>query len=195
MVKRWESAGPPPEAYSRVTDAGRFAPLHDAALTLLRNLQSAFANVERAEAFGIDPELERMSLSRPTVKLTPNDLACAPIVVAFTSFPGLAIRCGRWYTDRFPNCGCDACAETADDETGRLTGLLDDVTSGRFRESITLPIIGAAWYEYELGSPWQGRRRIKRSHARALIGNGPRSFGWTPWRSRQARSGPQLPDV
>jgi hypothetical protein len=187
-MQHWGPEGPPPEAYSRVTDASRFQPLHNAALDLLRNLQSVF-DAEWAEALGIDPELERAELARPTVKLEPAQSTSAPIVVAFTSFPGLAVRCGRWFIDRFPSCGCDACAETAEDEIRRLGDLFDNVTLGRFRESIKLPLIGAAWYEYELGLPWHGgagRSRLQRSRARALLDHGPRAFAWQPWRrSRQ----------
>lgn len=181
---RWGREGPPPEAYSRITDPGRFQPLHGAALDRLEQLQHEFA-VERTEQCGLDLELETAELSRPTVRLAPTDPASAPIVVAFTAFPGLVVRCGRWFIDRFPVCGCDACAETAQGEVQRLGDLIDDVTQGRFRESISLPIIGGAWYAYELslrsGGVSRGRSRLKRPHARARLGGGRRSFDWAPW--------------
>jgi len=41
-----EGQGPPPAAYSRVTNPGRFAPLHDGALALLARLTAEF-EVER----------------------------------------------------------------------------------------------------------------------------------------------------
>jgi hypothetical protein len=175
---------PPPEAYHRVTDAGRFRPLHEEALALLEHLHNRF-NVQRTEGDAVDAGLDAgQRLSRPTVRLVPADPAAAPIVVAFTSFPGLVIRCGRWHVARFPACGCDACGETAAGEAARLRDLVAQVTGGRFREAISLPLIGAAWYEYELGAPGQrrGRSRLPRARARQLIASGGRRHGWAPWR-------------
>jgi uncharacterized protein DUF6226 len=47
-MTRWESEGPPLEAYSRVTNPERFRPLHGVALTLLEQLHASF-NAERVE--------------------------------------------------------------------------------------------------------------------------------------------------
>lgn len=49
------------------------------------------------------------------MKLTPKQDSVAPITIAFTDFPGLGVRVGRWLTDRFPPCGSDACDETPED--------------------------------------------------------------------------------
>ena len=54
---RWGAAGPPLEAYSRVTNPERFACLHNTAAELLDRLEREFA-AEREEAYGLDPELE-----------------------------------------------------------------------------------------------------------------------------------------
>jgi hypothetical protein len=54
---RWGPEGPPEEAYSRVTDAGRFAPLHDAATEMFDRLEAEY-EVERVEGSGLDDELE-----------------------------------------------------------------------------------------------------------------------------------------
>jgi hypothetical protein len=115
--------------------------LHNVALRLLDQLQAAF-NVERFEGYGLDSELEVRDLSRPSVRLAPRDSKAAPLAIAFTTFPGLEVRVGRWRTVAFPTCGCDACDETADDEATRLAELVDDVTAGRFREEISLPLAG-----------------------------------------------------
>lgn len=40
--------------------------------------------------------------ARPRIRLRPRDPGAAPIVVAFTTFPGLSVRAGRRYTDAFP---------------------------------------------------------------------------------------------
>ena len=80
-------------------------------------------------------------LARPDVKLTPVDPNAAPIVMAFTAFTGLRVRFGRWYVEPFPDCGCDACDESAEGEIERLSEMVDDVTAGRFREAIEIPLI------------------------------------------------------
>ena len=110
-----EFEGPPEEAYSRVTNPERFQPLHAAATELLDRLEREFA-VERLEGHDADDELGKKSLARPAIRLTPHDRKAAPIVVAFSEFPGLHVRFGSWRTEPFPNCGCDACDETADGE-------------------------------------------------------------------------------
>src|SRR6202171_2510794 len=142
---RLGAEGRPLEAYSRVTNPERFASLHVVAGELLDRLQLEF-DVVRTEGHGLDPELEEgCKLARPSVTLVPRDVGAAPIVVAFSAFPGLRVRFGRWWTTAFPTCGCDACDETAESETERLKSLVDNLTAGRFREAIRLPANGAAW--------------------------------------------------
>ena len=131
---------PPDEAYSRVTNPERFRPLHHAMLEMLDALETRF-DVVRVEGYGLDNELEdtelkRIALARSSIALKPTDTEAAPIVVAFTDFPGLGIRFGRWYRDYFPGCGCDACDESADGEMERLKELVDSLISGEFREAV-----------------------------------------------------------
>ena len=138
---------------------------------LIGRLEAAF-DVERLEGYGLDDELERGDLVRPSVKLLPRDPSAAPIFVSFTAFPGLRVRVGRWYIDAFPSCGCDACDETADDEAARLTQMVDDVTGGRFREAIWVPLEGDAWQESEFWSSCgrsSSRTPVDRFHARQLL--------------------------
>lgn len=104
--------GPPPEAYSRVTAAERFAVLHTWAEDLLHRLEARFA-VQRLEGYGLDPQLERARPVRPTMRLVPSLKSAAPITVTFTRLPGLGVRFGLWHVDTFPSCGCNACEETA----------------------------------------------------------------------------------
>ena len=133
-----ERVEPPDEAYSRVTNPERFRPLHDAMLEMLNALEARF-DVERVEGHGLDEELDRFSrqpVERPAVTLKPIHPESAPITVVFTAFPGLHIRLGRWFTDSFPSCGCDACDESAEGEIERVTELIDSVTSGGFRETV-----------------------------------------------------------
>jgi hypothetical protein len=186
-VSRWGPDGPPPEAYSRITDPQRFRPLHAATETLLGELDSSF-DVERTDGYGLDEELEVTALARPTVMLIPREARAAPLVVAFTTFPGIRLRAGHWCTEGFPSCGCDACSETADDEALRLREMVDNVVAGRFREVISVPLIGDGWQEWEMWSD-RGRRRsrsrITGKRARAMVASAGRpSIQWAAWARR-----------
>jgi hypothetical protein len=189
-MNRWGPDGPPPEAYSRVTNPERFRPLHDFALTLFAQLHASF-DVDRIEGYGVDSELEVGDLARRSVRLVPRDSTAAPLAVTFTTFPGLRIRAGRWCTAAFPGCGCDACAETANDEMVRLAEMIDDVVAGRFREGIAMPPVGEGWQEWELWSPPRrssGRLQIDRERARAMLAGIEGSLiAWAPWPRREAK--------
>jgi hypothetical protein len=181
--RKWGLEGPPPEAYSRITNAERFESLHRVTLVHLERLQGRF-DVERVEGYGLDQDLEQVNLTRPSVKLIPADSKAAPIVVAFTSFPGVIVRCGFLLVLGFPACGCDACDETADGERQRLAEVMDDVVHGRFRELIRIPLLGDAEQEWELRSSTHrmgGSVRFARSRARALVSGGRRTIEWAPW--------------
>jgi Family of unknown function (DUF6226) len=188
-MRRWGPDGPPPEAYSRVTNSERFRPLHDFALTLLGQLHTSF-DVDRIEGFGVDSELEVADLARPSVRLVPRDSKAAPLTVTFTTFPGLKVRAGRWCTAAFPACGCDACDEIANDETVRLAAMIDDVVAGRFREGIAMPPVGEGWLEWARWSHERrssGRLQIDHERARAMLAVIEGSpLEWAPWPQRKA---------
>ena len=146
---KWGIEGAPKEAYSRVTNPERFLPLHGAATELLDRLEREFA-VERLEGPDADDELGKKSLARPAIRLTPHDPQAAPIVVAFSEFPGLHVRFGSWRTEPFPGCGCDACDETADGSMEEMTELVEAVVAGGFREAMRVPLLlGPCWRESE----------------------------------------------
>ena len=198
---RLGSEGSPVDAaYSRVTNPERFRPLHTAMLEIIGRLENDF-EVERAEGYGLDEELVRgMALAHPDVKLIPADPDAAPLAVAFTVFPGLRLRFGRWYVEPFPSCGCDACDESAEGEIERLGERVDDVTSGRFREAITIPaasFMGSGWRETRFWSPDDGRSstrsrsrsRVSGRRARELSGGLDRlDLNWKPWPRRHTIS-------
>jgi hypothetical protein len=132
----WGPDGPPEDAYSRVTEPERFAPLHPFALDLLNQLQRKY-RVDRSEnplpSFDIAPNLA----VRPAITLTPqNAPSAAAIEVVFTNFPGLIVRFGRAHLERFPDCGCDACDETFEDQAEGLKWRLSQVAAGRYREGV-----------------------------------------------------------
>ena len=179
--------GPPDDAYSRVTEPERFRPLHDWALEAVARLQTNYA-VTRDEGKGTDTELERAPLSRPILKVTPLQDSCAPITIAFTDFPGLGVRFGRWATDWFPSCGCDACDEMPDGEFERFTELLSDVVAGRFRESLQLQGRGDGWRSTEFWSAGDrrprraGKTRVSRDKASQILnGEAKIVLEWLPW--------------
>ena len=120
---RWGPEGPPEEAYSRVTNPERFRPLHAAATELL----------DRLERHDADDEWSGATLARPPIRLVPHDSQAAPIVVAFTDFPGLYLKFGSWRTEPFPDCGCDACDEIPDGLIVEMTVRVEVVVSGWFR--------------------------------------------------------------
>jgi hypothetical protein len=185
---RWGAEGPPLQAYSRVTNPERFASLHDAAAELLDRFELEF-DCKRTEGYGLDPELEEgFKLARPSVAVVPRDVAAAPIVVVFSAFPGLRVRFGNWCMVAFPACGCDACDEMAESETKRLSSLIENVTAGRYRESIQIPADGVASRRSEF---WSVRERcaeesqVDRTRARLLVAARDRSsYHWRPWPKR-----------
>jgi len=186
---RWGVEGPPLEAYSRVTNPERFGSLHRFAAELLNRLEREF-DAERSEKYGLDPDLEQgFKLARPSVTLVPRDAAAAPIVVAFSAFPGIVVRFGRWCVAAFPACGCDACDETAASERERLESMIDNLTAGRFREANRIPAEGTAWQEWEFwsdGGRVAQRSQIDSARARELVAAGERSlYEWGPWPKRR----------
>ncbi len=104
------------------------------------------------------------------------------MTVAYTNFPGLLVRFGRWHMDAFPRCGCDACDEDVDDLVIELAervealvqGGLTESSSGTRLSTVTYRFMfvdgdGASGYERS-GEPQQRRR--------------PLEMDWPAWRLR-----------
>jgi hypothetical protein len=185
---RWGPEGPPQAAYGRVTNPKRFAPLHRVATELLDRLERDF-NAHRTQRYGLDPDLERdCTLAGATVRLAPSHEWMAPIVVAFSTFPGLRVRFGRWCIRAFPQCGCDACDETTEGEAEHLTWMTRNVIAGRFREVIRFRSDGTIWNEWESwseGTRTQQTFKLDSDAARRLLAEGGgSSFSWAPWPRR-----------
>jgi len=180
---------PDPDAYSRVTNPERFEPLHRFAMAHLDRLQAEY-EVERLDGAELDPRQKSVDWVLSAVKLIPTDTNAAPIGIVLTTYPGLIVYCGKWAVLNFPECGCDACAETLEDEQQRLADVVDDVVGGRFMESIHIPFFGGAEQRWELWSSTHGRgggARIPRSRARALVNAAGRRVDWSPWPLRRTR--------
>ena len=140
-----------PEAYTRVTNPERFRPLHDFALNLFERLAHEY-DVVQSNEFELVPIIMRpFDYARPPITLTPNAHDEAPISVAFTTFPSLVLRCGKFFNEPFPVCACDGCGRDADEEVDRLQHILDAVIAGEFLEEVELPLFGNAHLKYRLG--------------------------------------------
>ena len=150
----WGPEGPPDEAYSRVTNPERFQSLHKAALELIDRLRAEF-DVEMTEGYDLSIfRIGRDRLARPSITLSPNDSACAPITVAFTEFPGIMVRFGKWKEEPLPNCGCDACDEDADEEIEGMTEMFESVIAGGLLEAVRIPrFLGDGWLGLALSGP------------------------------------------
>lgn len=180
---------PDPEAYSRVTNPERFLPLHAIALALLDHLALEY-DVIRTDAFARMPDMTPFEQARLPVTLTPVASDAAPVAIAFTTFPSLIVRCGKWSAMALPNCGCDACAATAELEAERLEQVLGDVVAGRFREELRIPLFGRAGVRWSFGDIAraghlrEGGEYLGRDQARLLDTGGQKRMLWQPWRPR-----------
>ena len=179
MGHRWGRDGPPPEAYSRVTNPERFAVLHEVAEREIDAL-AARPRVEiREELDGEDR----------VVRIVPPS-GCAPITVTFTPFPGVVVRAGNWLERSFPSCGCDACDEDPDENSADLRELIDAVVAGRFIEELRVPRLRVArvrdahfsnWISGER-SRWGTSAPVRGATLRELRARGePGRYGWPPW--------------
>lgn len=186
MGDRWGYGGPPPEAYSRVTNPERFQPIHQFTDGLLERLLGAF-DVEVIEGAGLDPDLEVGDITRSPIRLVPKDGGAAPITFVFTGFPGVRARFGRWHREDFPNCGCDACDETAEGEFQRLEGIVEIVTAGGFKEAIVQDSEGVLWLEHGFDAAdgsrsASGRMRLDGEEADRLVSESDAPYlDWKPW--------------
>jgi hypothetical protein len=138
-----------------VTNPEQYRPLHGLARDLLDCLTADYA-VERVEGLSIDEQLHHGVPVDRVVRLTPP--AGAPLTIAFTLFPGLIVRYGRWSVAAYPVCGCDACDEGLDDLTEEFTAHVQDLVGGAFREEVTW----SGWLRHQLGESPGGRRRLSK---------------------------------
>jgi len=167
-------------------NTARFAVLHDAADALLDDLTERYM-VERRESkelLGAEDALVRM------VRLIPRTPAAGPLAVAFTDFPGLCIRLGRWWSEKLPGCGCEACGE----DPGELIDVLRVQTSALVEGGLWERVrrgVGGSWFETRLiGVGFSARREgplTPRDARDARRGGFAAPVRWAPW---PRRSGP-----
>lgn len=167
---------PPPDAYGRVTNPGRFRVLHGAAERVIDDLAKRYDIQVREGQASDDPFIVAGDVER-VVFLEPSRPDAAAVSIGFTSYPGLIVRFGRWHAEVFPRCGCDACDEDPDWLIEELRKRLDATTSGGFSETVTggfrpgrmATFVGAK-------STSSGWVRL----SRAEVGR-PERIDWAPW--------------
>jgi hypothetical protein len=188
-LKRRHTETPLPEEYTRVTNPERLLPLHDLAVESMLLLRDAY-DVTASSTFELIPGVMRpFEYARPPISLTPRSPTEAPVSIAFTTFPGLTLRCGRFFHEPFPVCGCDACAASFEREAERLQGILHSVVTGDFREEIEIPLLGTAHVSWSVGTAngphgsSSSRSALPRETARKLSAKSTR-IDWSRWSKR-----------
>ena len=96
---RWGIEGPPPEAYSRVTNPERFQPLHSFAEGLVARLEARF-DVERTEGYGLDAE-EGLGVVVPHRAQRAALREAFPQLCVFDQTSGLPVRSAIGTVERF----------------------------------------------------------------------------------------------
>lgn len=167
-------------AERQTTDTAHFAVLHDAADTLLDELSERYM-VERRETkelLGPDEALVRM------VRLLPRTPAAGPLAIAFTDFPGLTVRLGRWWAEVLPACGCDDCGEDPADLIVLLKTQAAALIEGGLWERVRRGV-GGSWFETRLIGVGVSARRegpLTPPDARdARRGGFAAPVQWAPW--------------
>jgi hypothetical protein len=180
-----ENVEPRPGNFSRVTNAGRFDVLHDAAEALLDELADQYT-VERRETkepFGPEAGAPIVRI----VRLIPRSPAAGPLAVAFTDFPGIVLRLGRWFEDRLPSCGCDYCDEDPNELVADLRAHVSAHIEGGLWERVRRRVTGS-WQETRLvgyGLMIDGSRLLEPAEARAARREGfAAPVQWAPWPRR-----------
>ena len=144
----WGRESPPEDAYARVSNLERFAPLHDVALALVEWLRSTFdVDVEKSSSAAADLLLQPRDLVQ-AVRIVPREHAAAPLTFVLSRFPGVFLHAGSLHDFHFPACGCDACDDNVTELIAQLEWTVRTVVSGGYSE--TLAPGSGDWIEYRL---------------------------------------------
>lgn len=164
-----------------MTNAERYAVLHAAVWPLIDALEARYL-VDRADG-GVDLDAALGVEVVSEVRLEPRGRG-APIAIALTTFPGLAVRLGRWVLEFFPSCGCDACDEQPEHLLDDFRRHVDAVVAGRFREEVHVHGLGGTLRHELWGEDWRRAETqyVDAQNARALRAAPP--VDWAPWTPR-----------
>jgi hypothetical protein len=184
---RWPG-GPPVDSYGVESNPERFAPLHSVADALIAYLRREYrVTISEDQAHGDDLLIPRGDIAR-AVRVTPASTEAAPLTFVFTRYPGVVIHAGALHDFPFPECGCDACDETAESQADQMERLVLAVVAGGYGERY--PVGRRRWNSYALtaadGSGSESgegdatgipNRRLQNGAER--LGSLPN--GWQPW--------------
>lgn len=202
--ERWGNDRAPDDTYSVVSHPERFAPLIEVADAMIDFLTGTYEVTmtdvpnledEREPRFPGIKEPRFTEAFGPTflraIKLTPQRPDEAPLIIAFTSFPGIHLWAGALYELDMPDCGCDAC----DDDWTQCAEVLESnvlaVVNGTFSELWRgrRLVTNVAYPEGASGStcqakylPYSAAYIAKARHKLRDLPN-----GWQPWTRRQLR--------
>ncbi len=175
-----------PADYSRVTDPGRYAVLHDTAENLLDSLAAQYVVERRESKEAPGPANDPVRV----VRLIPRTPAAAPLAITFTSFPGVILRFGRWYEEALPGCGCDACGEQPEDLVAEMYNQVDALVEGGLWERVRRGVT-SSWSETRLIGPNFNVGRatpLEAREARAARRDGfAAAVQWAPWPRRSPK--------
>lgn len=126
----WYHAAPD-EAYGRVTDPDRFAPVVAAARALIAHFEDEGASVER----GVDPPGQLSRTQHNIIEVIRVSTRTNRLTFVVTAFPGVILDIDGVQFG-YPFCGCDHCDETALETVERLErATLDRNEGGKIHAS------------------------------------------------------------
>jgi len=188
---RWRGESPPEETYSVLTNPQRFEPIHAVADALIEHLATKYAvEVSEDVAFADDLLRQREEALR-AVRVVPVDRNEAPLTFVFTSFPGVVLHAGLLHDFPFPDCGCDACDETAETAASELEELSLTIAADGMKEWVNPKSFLSVGYEISSADGTK-RRRGETGHGKDLFvrmqaaGEELKKLpdGWQPWSLR-----------
>lgn len=179
MGQRWGAAGPPDEAYSRVSDPHRYDALPGLARDLIGRLEREYDVTHHRGS-----ELQAWSgVEVETITLTPSAPTASPLTVVFGDPFGLRLRFGVGHVEPIPDCGCDACDEDLEDCGRMLAENVATVIAGTFGERLD-----GRWHvRWSRGDDRErsGRTLLTRHERARLLRRMPAGEStWGPWPPR-----------
>lgn len=173
------------DAYGRVSDPQRFAPLHELAREHRDRLLASY-DVDLRQA--TRPARSGLPLV-DSWRLVPADPAASPLTFLLSDFPGVSLAFGTHSEESFPSCGCDACDEDAEDLASGLASTIETVVTGGITEAVERRgLLRTPWQITQTRHPGGSRRsemRIDGSRRRTLGRSFHRTYA--PWPPHPAR--------
>ena len=119
---RWDGSVPPEEAYSRVTNPARFAPLALDVDALTGYLRTWYLVDVAVEMTGVGAQ-----------RATFHPTTGTPMTITVNA-DSATLEAGALFIQTFPNCSCDACDEDAHTAADDLERHVLAIAAGGFRE-------------------------------------------------------------